>query len=205
MSASKLFRRAAAVISVVMLLAGCSPSVTSKPHDAGGTVAFTGSVPEFTGPWAEAFTRAYKETNDELTHRILATGTITDADYAELSSAFVKCMKDKGVTATVEGAAGQASTDDVPGVMEAMQICDGIFSVGASLHGQIIRNPENLNENVIVAACLVRVGLVPPSYTANSYAEELKTQKFSYDLNSSKFMSCISSPLAGAKTDAAPK
>ena len=204
-TASKFIRSVVGASATLLLLAGCSSSTASAPQDAGGAAVFTGEVPKFTGPWAAEFAQAYRETTDELTHRILATGTITDADYAELSSVFIKCMKDKGVVATVDGPAGQATTSRAPNEMEAMKTCNTVFGVGAGLHGQLVRNPQNLDENLIVAACLVRVGLVPASYTAKSYAEELETQKFSYDINNAKFMSCTSNPLAGVKTDAVTK
>jgi hypothetical protein len=199
------FLRFVTVSAIVLLLSGCTTAGDAAIGKSPSAAAFSGEVPAFTGPWAAAFTQAYKSTSDGLSHRILSKGAITDADYAEVSSVFVKCMKDKGVTATVDGPAGEASTSDTPNVMEAMNVCDAIFGVVAGLHGQIVRNPQNLDENLIVAACLVRVGLVPASYTANSYAEELKTQKFSYDIDSPKFSGCTRSPLAGVKTDAAPK
>jgi hypothetical protein len=187
---------AAIALGVVAVLTGCSSS-EGGPRASKVDVPASGGVPHFSGPWAEEFDAAYRSTDSAFVHGILAKGSITDQDYAEVSSRYIRCMKNKGFTATVDGPAGEGTVDgkgdgDPNAAHEA---CSEEMAVIASLRGSILRNPEHKDENTIVAACLVAKKLAPASYTAKDYAADLETMRFPFDRNSAGFTQCISDPL----------
>jgi hypothetical protein len=131
-------------------------------------------------------------------HSILAKGSITDQDYAAVSGQYVKCMKNKGFIAHIDGPAGQATVSGGPAGGDgnaANASCNSDLAVIAALRGEILRNPQHQDEDSIMAACLVKKQLVPPNYTANDYAANLQSQKFPFSTASAKFLSCASDPL----------
>jgi len=159
---------------------------------------YTGPIPNFTGPWAADFNLAYRTTQSTLAHQILAKGSITAADYTTISTAFESCMKAHGFNATVDGPGGQMTVTkvhDSSAMNRALNVCGHGFNQVASLYGQISRNPQHLNENEIMAACLVRSKLVPSSYTADDYAAELVRQKFPFNIDSGSALACIGNRL----------
>lgn len=163
---------------------------------------YKGPVPNFAGPWAAEFNLAYRSTTDTLAHKILAKESISKADYAQVSHAYTSCMTHHGFTATVTGPGGQGSISakagkslDQSAVNAAISTCDQGFAQVSALNYQILRNPQHLNENDIMAACLVRETLVPATYTAADYAADLVTQKFPFKIDSAAANSCISAPL----------
>lgn len=160
---------------------------------------YNGPIPAFAGPWAAAFTAAYRSTSDVLDHQILAKGVILPADFTAISRRYEACMKVHGVRATVDGPAGQLTTDADPHGPRARKAdiaCSPAFYAVAMLNGQVTRNPQNLNENEIMSACFVREELVPPTYDAAAYAAELLTQKFSFNIDSGMALKCMNSPIA---------
>lgn len=162
---------------------------------------YSGSVPEFNGPWASDLTSVYRSTNSELVHEILADGVISDQEYAEIANQFVKCMSGKGFTvvlSTTELTAytvtnGQGHTHSE--IDDADRACGLDFERVGGLLAEMKRNPEHLDENTMIAACLVKAKVVPTTYTANDYAAELQTQKFPFDVTDSKVTECIANPL----------
>ncbi|MEO7121784.1 MAG: hypothetical protein ABI400_01440 [Lacisediminihabitans sp.] len=159
---------------------------------------YVGPMPNFTGPWAAEFNFAYRTTQSKLAHQILAKGSITPADYTTISTAFESCMKSHGFNATVDGPGGQMTVTkvhDKSALDSALNTCGHGFNQVASLYGQISRNPQHLNENQIMAACLVRSKLAPASYTPDDYAADLVSQKFPFNIDSGGALACISNPL----------
>ncbi|WP_391857979.1 hypothetical protein, partial [Vibrio cidicii] len=106
----------------------------------------------FSGPWASEFADAYRSTTSEIVHRILEKESITDQDYAEVSSAYVKCMANKGFKAEVTGPFGESVVDAGPGDDAAQVECDKDMSVIAALRRSVDRNPDHRDEEEIVAA-----------------------------------------------------
>ena len=152
-------------------------------------------MPDFSGPWASEFAEVYRSTNSTVVHAILAKGSITDQDYAEVSSAYVKCMANKGFKATVTGPAGESITEAGEESLDAESACNEDFAKIAALRGAILRNPENRDEEEIVAACLADKKVAPPGYSAREYTADLQSQKFPYSLDDPGFSECINDPL----------
>lgn len=184
-------------------------STLAPAHDAGPVTyipaadTYKGPIPNFTGPWAAEFNLAYRSTTNTLAHQILAKGSITRADFAQVTHAYTSCMAQHGLTATINGPGGQGSisttagkSPDLSTVNLALAACDSGFAEVSALNWEILRNPQHLNENDIMAACLVREKVVPSTYTPADYAADLVTQKFSFNIDSAAANTCISDPLS---------
>jgi len=183
----------AVVALAATALSGCA-STTDRPASAPSPV-FSGHVPAFSGPWAAEFERAYRSTTSDIVHRILAKGSITDRDYAAVSGAYERCMANKGFPTRVTGPAGEAETQGGEESLKADEACNGDFAVIASLRANILRNPQHLNEDEIVAACLVDKGLAPKSYTVKDYETNLQSQSFPFSIDDPRFTKCTTDPL----------
>ncbi|GAA2049669.1 hypothetical protein [Leifsonia soli] len=183
----------AAATIVVAALGGCASA--GHPSSGASSPAFQGPVPSFTGPWASEFEQAYRSTNSDAVHEILAKGSITDRDYAEVSAEYERCMANKGFPTRVTGPGGEAEIDGGEDSLKADEACNGDFAIIASLRGSILRNPQNLDENEIVVACLVANGVVPQSYTAKEYESNLESQTFPFSIDDAEFTRCARDPL----------
>jgi hypothetical protein len=184
-------------VAVAATLVGCSQSASSSaelPLSA-PSPSYTGTVPGFSGPWAAEFAEAYRSTTSDVVHQILTKGSITDQDYAAVSSAYVKCMANKGFTVHITGPAGQGVIDGDGDSAAADKACNGDISVISTLRFAISRNPQHLDENEIVVACLAKKQIAPPSYTAKDYEANLQSQKFPFSTSAPGFMQCTSDPL----------
>jgi hypothetical protein len=196
MFGKKFLAVAAIACAVAAAEVGCSqPSTPDSLALSVPSAAFSGPVPPFTGPWAAEFADAYRSTTSEHVHKILSKGSISDADYADVSSGYVKCMADRGFTVTFTGPDGQSTVTGNGDARAAANSCNGDVAVIASLRHEISRNPQHLEENTIVAACLVKRKLAPPSYSARQYAANLKSQKFPFSTGNPDFRSCTNDPL----------
>lgn len=196
--ASRIASVAVAVLVAAAALTACSPSASDSQDRASGapSPAFDGEVPEFTGPWAAEFAEAYRSTRSELVHEILKKGAITDQDYAFVSSRYVSCMKNKGFEVEITGPYGESTVTGDGDVNAASNACNDDLSLISALRYSTTRNPQHLDENTIMVACLIDKELVPPSYTPADYDADLQTQKFPFSLDSAEFRKCSRDPLA---------
>ena len=206
---------AALACAAAALLVGCTAAgVDASELDAPGAVdeltgapiVYNGPVPSCEEPWGKEFAGMYRITNDRLAHRVLDDCAITDAEYNAISDAYVTCLAAKGFTATVLGPGEEVTIENRPGaaldtdgidagMVPAMRACrSGLDAVGG-LRGRMLRNPEHLDENEIIVACLLEAGVVDKSYTVTDYARELEAQTFSYDHESPKAVECGRDPL----------
>lgn len=201
-------RACVAAGALMLLLTGCTTS-PSEPagstqtfDDAGGSTV--SEVPKFTGPWADAFTSAYQRSSSDFEREILKDGQITDLEFSEMRERFKECLAVHQISNVKFAEDGGFSFDEPDGA-SSQQIDDwveqcsnesGESGIGA-LHSWIRRNPENLDENTIMAACLVRKGAVDPGYTAAAFAADLPDQSFPYKGASGQvaFQECNADPL----------
>ena len=190
------FTGAAVAILVTAALAGCGGTGSATNDDGlAPSSSYSGPVPDFSGPWASEFAEAYRSTTSEVVHEILAKGSISDQDYADVSSAYVSCMSNKGLKAVVTGQFGESTVEGDGDVNAANEACSGDFSVISALRYSTSRNPQHLDESEIVVACLIKAKIAPPSYTANDYAADLETQVFPFNTSAAGFYTCTSDPL----------
>lgn len=193
-------RRASAWLvacAVVSTMIGCA---ATSEDASGSSAASSGDVPQFSGKWAAEFAENYRGTDDETARAILAKETITDADYSEIGDAFIACMAAKDFTVTIDDEYGAFTVTNSfdgedPAVKAAYTACASGFNAVSGLRGQMLRNPQHLDENTIVAACLVKEGLVDPGYTAKDYARDMQDWTFPFGQDSLKAGDCFADPL----------
>jgi len=204
--------RIVAVLATLVIMVGltaCSPGPTTptptvnvQGEGTSGSTVYKGPVPTFSGPWAAGFTAAYRSTTSALDHKILATGKITDQDYAAVGSVFVSCMAAHGyrvrlssMVDTFEIESPGTSNAELKAQSGALRACQGPFDAVSSLYLRILQNPQNQDMNVLITQCLVAKKVAPSSFTVDQYKADLQTQKFPFDIDSAQAGNCISSPL----------
>ena len=194
----------------VAALAGCGstddpPSGVRDP-DGSSTSAYSGPVPSCDGPWAAEVGDAYRSTNDRLAHEALDDCQVSEAEYSALGDAYVSCMAAKGFSLQIIGPGEEVSVKIRPGAKTdssgldpeetaAMSTCGSGFDAAAGLRGRMLRNPENLNEDDIVVACLIKAGVVDKGYTVKDFQREREEEKYSYDKESFTVFECGRDPL----------
>ncbi|WP_031261929.1 hypothetical protein [Curtobacterium sp. B18] len=151
---------------------------------------------EFQGPWAIAFSDAYRTASDSEVREALADGQVTDAEYNYFVNRISNCMTDLGLTNVKLKDGEWGYTRPVKTDEAAVDKClqDGGARV-LLIRDAIARNPEHLDEDEIMAKCLVRQGIVPKSYTAKQYSRESESENFSFDFDSPEFDKCNDDPL----------
>ncbi|RMI13897.1 hypothetical protein [Cellulomonas triticagri] len=160
---------------LVAVLAGCtaSPPGSVGGEDADG--AGRSRALDLDGPWADAFSQAYERASTDEQREILADGVVTDAEYAQVYDAFARCLADVGYEVTFPPSGGitiQGGAPDAPDsvLQDLVGACDDQHVGDVDyLHEQVSRNPENLDEWTIMADCLVREEVVPPSFGRADY------------------------------------
>lgn len=175
---------ASAVVFLVSVLTGCSASVEGSGPSRSSA---SGQVPEFEGLWAAEFTSAYGRASSAFERSILADGRITDQELAEVRDKFTVCLSAFGFTGLRFEDSGEFQFDapegaDADTTNDQVKDCSteaGEATIG-SLHSWIRRNPENQDEGTIMAASLVRKGVVDPSYTAADYVDDAPTESFPF-------------------------
>ncbi len=190
---------AAALVCCTLWSAGCSPEATNPVTTAqvrpAPTLTATGDdsrptsadVPDFTGPWAAEFAEAYQKSGSDFARSALQDGRITDQEVAEMRDKFEQCLTAQGfrkVSFSDDGsfefdAPEGALPDRVNGQVKACSDESGESSL-SPLASAIRRNPDNQDENTIMAACLVRKQVVDSSYGAKDYEADSLTGTFPF-------------------------
>jgi hypothetical protein len=202
----------AACIAIIAALSACSsPGEDPVPVTAGEDLSslptvWHGPVPDCGGPWGAEFGSIYRMTKDRLAHAVLDDCAVTDAEFNSIADDFVRCMDAKRYKVKVIGQDGSFSVDRRPGAKEddggpdeelaaAMRACGSGFDAVAGIRGRMLRNPENLNEDEIVVACLIKAGVVDKGYTVKDFQREREEDRYSYDRDSFTVSECIRDPL----------
>lgn len=164
---------AACVAALLLSATGCGGSDPALGDDATG--------PAFEGPWAEDFAAAHGSATTEEQRQMLADGVVSDTEYAQVREAFARCLAEAGYAVTWAANGGftlDAGSPDVPEdlVQDQVESCDVEHRGSVDyLYEQVARNPENLDEAEIMAACLVRRDVVAPSFSAADYRRWYET------------------------------
>lgn len=172
--------RAAAVILSALCLVGCA--ATTPPVE-------TNSAPttlQFTGPYAEEFKANYESSSSDFVRAVLSDSQVTDQEYSEMRSAFSNCLSASGIS--IEFKEDGSFTTKSPTSMSndtshANTVrCSkesGEDLIG-SLYSFVHRNPERLDENTIMAACLVRQKVVTADYDSKDFARDSVAGDFTF-------------------------
>lgn len=155
------------VLGLAVGASGCSDS--HDPNPTRSSAARTG--PGFSGPWASLFESAYRESKTVDERNALEDGEVSDKEYSYFRQKIIECLAAVGVTANwgAEGALDYSRPSNVSN--DDVQRCnqEGGLSI-LLLRDAILRNPDNLDEGEIMAACLRRIHAVPPNFTARDLA-----------------------------------
>ena len=224
---SRTARVAALAVALAVVLAGCAatgnrnhPVQTSapiastvSPGDVAGTApivptAKNAVIPSFTGQWAGAFESAYRAATSDLQREVLKDGVISDKELSELGDQLSTCLKASGYTnvnvfpgdtgLSFKAPKGKTTSQQNAEVPQCENLAYGQVDI---LYGEVHRNPSHQDEFTIMAACLVRQKLVPPSFTAADYGKDASDNSFPFSIpkNSTKFNACVSDPLDAGK------
>ncbi|WP_345189650.1 hypothetical protein [Leifsonia shinshuensis] len=123
----------------------------------------------------------------DFERKALEDDRISDAEFAEMESAFTTCMRERNVTfrgfrpgGGYEFRPGRGTTTaEANGIADECSASSGLDTVG-SLYFLMKRNPQNLDEDAIMAACLVRKKAVPPTYSAADVARDTLGQTYPF-------------------------
>jgi len=142
----------------------------------------------FSGPWAEQLTYAYSRSTSDFAQLALADGVISDQELAEAQSRLTGCLEGLGFSEISFLKGGGYSnmppvhlrSEDVnsKATRESMELgrrcrAESGYDEVAGMYHDMRRNPENLNESAIIAACLVRSGVVERGYNAEAYKRDI--------------------------------
>lgn len=171
----------------VLALAGCAQTDPGTTPGADSAVSDGISAPDFTGPWADDFTSAYRNATSDFERQALSDETVSDEEFAELEHAFATCLSDKRIGFTRFRPGGGFDFTAAQGMTngEANHITDdcsastGVNTVG-SLYFQVRQNPENLDGATVMASCLERKHVVPGGYTASDYNRDVPGMSFPF-------------------------
>jgi hypothetical protein len=200
--------RVAVALAVVFALVGCSAGagVDDRSNDPSSTptvfetVEVFGQV--FTGPYAAEFGRIYAGTNDELAHWIVEDSEITAGEIAELSAAYISCAADVGLRIEIPESLWTwlmeipptMTSDEAWDLLDACETRLRWVSV-TNLYGRMKINPFNEDIFMIVAACIVRLGLRPEGYSTEDYRADFNSPTPDDSLfDDPRFNRCMSDP-----------
>ena len=189
---------------------GGSPEAKSpplpKPTNSVSSAAVT--VPDQSvnlSAWSAQVKDAASSSSSELERKILADGMITAAEAAEARSAFASCMSAYGMTVEWAGDSDAFSVgvgthypnaEELATMGKRQAECSKSTPVTAlSLYYQMRRNPQKQDEFTIIAACLVRKGVMPAGYSASDFARDRAMQPPPKPFESDAAGRCMTSPL----------
>ncbi len=151
------------VLAVALLLAGCSASrVEPSPTD----------------PYRSEFEQAIATSSSDFVKEILADHTITPAELAESQNSVFVCLQDTGFYPLVTTDDGRRMVN-IPA--DAGPECTDAWDGGIEqLYWTIRTNPYHADMNELVAACFVRLDLVPADFTGGDLQDLLDQEVSSY-------------------------
>ncbi|WP_282824856.1 hypothetical protein [Gulosibacter sediminis] len=167
----------ATCVGLALVLSGCT-ATAEEPHQdlVDTTENLSTEAPEFSGPWASEFTAAYQKAPNAQVREYLADEEISEAEKQTLTESFRTCLAAQGVTFddfnedgsfefTFEESVGPDNANTIADECSASEGVDTAISLYYSIHA----NPENKDQSVDIAACMVRSGTVISTYSAEDY------------------------------------
>ncbi|MDR0488571.1 MAG: hypothetical protein LBG99_04085 [Propionibacteriaceae bacterium] len=151
----------------------------------------------FTGPWADDFMFYYNDTNSRLGREILKDGIITDMEFQEAMQDIVRCYEQDGFKVTYDNY-GYETVESIDGSGDpSEQLNKCAFSDGGVvvLYYKMARNPDNIQNEVLITECLVRVGLEGPGFTVDDFERIMQSDQMPWDLADGRATECFQNPL----------
>lgn len=121
--------------------------------------------------------------SEVLVSRILSDSKITEEEIVEVTNQHTQCMKEAGFPDYSYDLSmrafdyGRVISDEEVEHVDALEAgCNRKTSTSelVSLHYAMRTNPTNMREEDLMAACLVKLQVVDPSYTGKQYLEEFE-------------------------------
>lgn len=150
---------------------------------------------------------AQDQATSQFERDALEDGEVTRAEYEEAVSRFVVCMADRGhdVEATPQGIAFVYSVAGTSGVDDAFDKCSiGTTAVLEPAYVDTQRNPEGVDSNELVLACLQREQLLDESISVEFFVEHngstttgvngsdsSKSWDLPFDQDDPRYISCL--------------
>lgn len=181
-----------AVVTALVVLSGCSAGNSDTLSSP------TQSAPPMAGPWAPLMQDEYRKATSDMQRRVLADGSITESEVAELKSKFSACMEGKGlkVNYTTAGGFDVAQAGSQGEAHDAVKECSTTTSGHlVDLYYAMGRNPANQDELTIVSACLVKKGVRPVGYSATDYERDMSRNPPAAFLDGADARACLADPL----------
>jgi hypothetical protein len=146
---------------------------------SGGSVpagsASTGASVDPADPWGAEFGQLADGPSSEFVVGIVADHEITPGEYTEAQDRYVACLEEAGLHPQVSQESDGLRVVGVPtdeADSEAADACYLEWDGGlGSLYAQIRSNPSHAEITDLVAACLVRAGLVESGFTGADLVE----------------------------------
>jgi hypothetical protein len=168
----------------LLVLSGCTvvDGPATEAAVAGG-IGWTGDVTVF-----------QDEAETDLERRILEDGVVTEEERVAAEDEFVACAARAGFTVTDLKSGGRFTidgpfTEDGPPPLMA---CQRSFDRVSGLFWAMKRNPAGTDEAELMTACLIRAGVVDPSFTRDEYLQALGTPPLA--VSASEFSRCNAAP-----------
>lgn len=165
------------VVTVSLFLSSCAASTAAPDPDP--THPSVPNTPAFTGPWAAEFADAWTDATTEFEREAIADGVVSEQEHAETVDRMTQCMADAGIEYIDKSSGSEYTFPPSMTSAEANEVtteCEktsGDWTVN-SLYSMVSHNPENIDDSILMAECLIRVGVVPPGYTAADWDAEME-------------------------------
>lgn len=195
---SRLHQGAAAAAVAVLTLVGAAACTAdaSTDRDPPATTSADGT-PEFTGAWAGEFAETYAHFDDDFSRAALADSEISDMEFQEGMTIIRQCYDAAGFSVEYdqygfETVTSTGGSGDPLDVMGQCAFADGGVAV---LYYMIKANPENVEQETLVAECLVRAGVVEPGFTGQDFTEVMDSGDLPWSPGDERIEPCFKDPL----------
>ncbi|MDR0849565.1 MAG: hypothetical protein LBN10_11115 [Propionibacteriaceae bacterium] len=145
------------------------------------------------------------EVTAPLAVEALADGVVTDEELAAVKQTYIDCLSAAGMNDITVNDDGSQGFQAPEGMMaeEVAQLETQCSSGGETgwfalvMTRYEVLHPPGLDGSVLMAECLVRVGLEPEGYTAEDYDNDSIDESFTFPggLGNPKFWECNNDPL----------
>ncbi|MEU8311327.1 MULTISPECIES: hypothetical protein [Micromonospora] len=165
-----------------------------------GSITSCSSEPEPADPYRAEMRRAAKSATSEFEKEVLSDSKISRAEYEEAVSRFVECVRQKGVSIEKKDQFGYYiyETVSAPNALEAQDECNrGTKGLVEPLYVSRLTNPTKADPNQLFAACLLKQGVAPAGYSAES-AKRDKSESFAnapFDSADPRVTQCLANPV----------
>lgn len=197
----KAIRLAAATSAAIALLSvsGCA----ADPIEQHPT--YSGVVPEFQGPWAQEFGRAYIDSDSDFARAILEDEVVTDQENSEAYSRYRECDAALGIELGPEEVGGGSTFKFPPELGSAAAVAaDNECSMQSgqafvsAMYWAIRTNPDNVDHTTLLIDCLIDVGILERGYPRDGFQRDV--MHFPYPWlhtveDREKFDACETDPL----------